>query len=107
MPLAHPNDIERWVGRGFFVTFGFAAYYNADYALSTISFLLEKMGISDTYDSREYEGALYDAHTFDLNNAELKLFYGDKNDYLLFKLIGPSDTDWDWYLQYVRKEGQQ
>jgi hypothetical protein len=41
--------------------------------------------MSDSHDGETYKYALHAVHTFELTETQLKLYYGDKGNYLLFK----------------------
>ena len=59
-------------------------YYLIDYTLSMIQFGIIVPEDSSS-DEKEYLNALCNAQTFELKNSELKIYYNDKMNYLLFK----------------------
>ena len=56
-------------------------YCSVDYTFSTIKF---EMNSVEVYE-KEYFDAFCNAQTFELKNNELKIYYNDNNNYLLFK----------------------
>jgi len=79
------NDKRYWVSWGKLETVSFGAYYIVDYIRSTIIFeLIARHASEDTYDGEKYYEALVDVRTFERNGDELKLYYNDGKNYLLF-----------------------
>ena len=90
------DSIVRYEGREYQTCKGRLAFstfwglYTADYLNSAIGFevLIRPNKIGDPEDGEKYDRALYLSRAFELNDTCLKIYYGDRSDYLLFKPWG-------------------
>jgi hypothetical protein len=90
------DSIVRYEGREYQTCKGRLAFstfwglYTADNINSTIGFevLIRPSKIADPDDGERYDRALYLSRTFELKDTCLKIYYGDRSDYLLFKPWG-------------------
>jgi len=89
------EDREYRVCRGNLARLSFWGLYTADYARSAIEFeVVIRPTAADTEDGERYDRSLYLSRKFELRDTDLKLYYGDEGDYLLFGLHKESDTSY-------------
>jgi len=88
---------------GSMVTIDFRAKFTVDYALSTIQFQLTNILTAvDIYDGDMYvKILLYEVQEFELKENELKLFYNDRKNYLLYDFKG--DTLFSKYGEVIAR----
>jgi hypothetical protein len=86
------EDRKYWVCKGRLAHLTFWGFYSADYARSTIDFevIIRSATTADSEDGEKFDRALYLSRGFELKDADFKMYYGNKGDYLLFNPWGQS-----------------
>jgi hypothetical protein len=90
--VSHDDKVYK-VCRGKLSQFEFWSLYVADYAKSTIDFeaIIRPTTAADSEDGERFDRALYLSKKFEMDSTNLKIYYGDNGDYLLFGQRGQSD----------------
>jgi len=80
------DDVEYQVCRGNLSNTSFWGLYTVNHANSTIEFevIIRPTTAADSDDGERFDRALYLSRMFELRNSSLKMYYGDKGDYLQF-----------------------